>query len=98
MYIMMCEIYKHSESRRNFEKYMFEDRKILLSAHPIEAVKTLDDAHEWMFREPEKIVEYLNLVTEDTWSLDTFDRNETHATIWNKDETIERLYVARRLD
>lgn len=92
MYVIMCEIRKHSNPY-NVEA----DETTLVSAHPIDLCKTWEDTNAWMFREPEIIVDYLNNVTEDEWWL-TPDRNESHAVINNKTNTTERMYVARRVN
>lgn len=84
MYIMMCEIRKIND-----------DSKELISAHPIDAVEKLNDAHDWMRREPKLIIEHLNNMEEDIWHIE--DRNETHAVIVNKDHSIERTYVYREI-
>lgn len=89
MYIMMCELYRHSNPK-DLEK----DTRTLITAHPIDAVETREEANAWMFREPAIIVNHLNLVTEDEWELG-MDRNESHAQIWNTEHTLERMYVAR---
>ena len=92
MYVVMCEIRKHSDFW-----HPEQDQTVLLSAHPIDIAADLDEAHAWMYREPEIIVDYLNNVTEDKWRLG-YDRNESHAQILNEDYTIERLYVYRHVE
>ena len=86
MYVIMCEIQEHSD-------YFHPDnnKTRLISAHPIFATKTLEEAHEWMHREPSIIVEHLNNNTDDTWFL-TADWNETHAVIANNSCTKTRTY------
>lgn len=84
MYVMMCEIRKHNRRKTT-----------LVSAHPIEAVNTKDEAEDWMLREPAIIVDHLNLVTEDIWRLVEYNKN--YAKIWNKNNTIERTYLPKEL-
>jgi hypothetical protein len=92
MYIIMCKIYEYPIPYDDFNADTTERK--LVSVHPVDAVKTLDEVHDWMFRKPETIVEHLNAMGEEQWYLAAYDRNESHVTIWNQCNTKERLYTA----
>ena len=95
MYVIMRELRSEVKYNGPLEEY---NNKELLSAIPVAVLSTVDDAHDWMFRNIEDAVKSCNS-DKRKFNL-THDHNETHAvavTDWKIGERLEITFVVRRV-
>lgn len=88
MFVIMCEIRSH-------KGLGFPNETRFVSAHPVYAAKDEQEVKEWMSREPDIIVNYLNDMKQDIWQKGVC--TEKFATIWNYSHTTERRYFAENV-